>query len=272
MYFKTLLKRAWADTAQFVKEHILSEALFAFVIAAVGYVRGDMLSQILSPLVYGLGAAALIALAALSYNLLLAPARIYYEQQIAISALREQLKPTLQIEFKEDDDTFYHESQWFHELSDSLSTSRKGLVYWRLCRIAIKNLSKSASIENVQVRLTSIEPTPKELKGKLPLHLRFMNDNVQPYKQSIDLNPNSVEFVDVVGWRWERDREMMQAKYFIYHSVAGIDADFPVDDYKITVEASGRNSTCKPKSFSIGMRNKDGTTNKLWMSESPLQN
>jgi hypothetical protein len=95
-----------------------------------------------------------------------------------------------------------------------------------------------------------------------------MNDNVQPYRQSKNVNPNTIEFVDVVQWRLAR--ETMKARFQIYHSVTGIEADFPVADYKFVIEASGRNAACDPKAFYVGMRNKDGEKNKIWMSETPF--
>lgn len=238
--------------------------------AIVGFLAGDELSKFISPILYAVGAVAITATFVFSYNFLRASARIYSDQQREINSLKEQLKPTLQIEFKEDDDTFYYESPLFHELEELFDnrSSHKSIKYWRLCRIAVRNCSKTTSIENVEVKLTSIDPVPEKLKGKLPLHLHLMHDNTSPYKQRIDINPDSTQFVDIVEWIW--DLEEKEPKFTIYHSVADIDANFPIGDYKIRIEVSGRNATCEPKSFHIGMRNKDGITNKLWMSESPL--
>lgn len=264
MYFKTLLKRAWADTTRFLKERFLFQALVLFAGAIVGYFMGDAPHKLLTTLIYAFSASFLTGIAVFLWNLLRTPDRIYYEQQCEIRSLKDQLQPVLQIEFKEDDSYFY-ESQWHHELEDLFDFGRghKAIKYWRLCRIAVRNCSKTTGIDNVEVKLTSIDPVPERLKGKLPLYLHFMHDNTSPHKQSMDLNPGSRQFVDTVQWIW--DLEEKEPKFMIYHSVADIDATFPIGDYTIRIEASGRNVTCEPKTFYIGMRNKDGGANKLWI-------
>ena len=270
MYWKIWLGRAWADTVVFLKARLIYQASMIISAAIVGWYRGDEPNKFLNPIVYAAGAFAVTSIAVFVYNFLAAPGRIHSDQQKEIRSLSELVKPALRVHFSEDDNTFFYESQWFHELEDLFNQqSARGLKYLRLCRIALINSSKAISAENVEVRLTSISPLPKELRGKLPLPLHFMNDNIQPYKQSKNLNPNATEYVDVIGWIL--DRQFKKSTFYVYHCVNDIDAQFPVGDYIITIEASAKNMICKPISLYIGMRNRDGKAFKLWMSERDLE-
>jgi hypothetical protein len=206
MHSRVLLKRAWFDAARFLKDNLLFEILIALAGAIVGYATGGANSHIVNTLIYAVAAWLIVVVVVFFFNLSLSPGRIHFEQSREIISLKEQLKPALEIEFQEDEDRFYYDSPWSFELSDLFDSSRgfRANSYWRLCRLAVKNSSKSGSVENVEVKLTAVDPLPKELAGKLPLPLHFMNDNVQPYKQSKDINPNTTEFVDVVQWRLDR--------------------------------------------------------------------
>lgn len=183
------------------------------------------------------------------------------------AALEEKLQPKLEIEHNENDPAYFHESPYFRSdtpLPDVLRSHGEELTDWRLCRIAVRNLSKSYTIRNVEVKLLHIEQCPAGLKGKLPLHLHFMHDNNSPFKHSIDINPGSRQFVDVITWSWEIPASG-PPEFTINHSEVGLAANIPVDKYKLTIEVSANDAIAISKDFRVGMRNKDGSGNVIWM-------
>jgi len=105
--------------------------------AVFGFLVGDEPRTFLSPILYACGAVLITAVCVFCYNFIYAPSRIYSDDQREINSLKEQLKPSLRIYFKEDDDTFFYESQWYYELEDLFDnrSGYKGLKYWRICRI-----------------------------------------------------------------------------------------------------------------------------------------
>jgi hypothetical protein len=202
------------------------------------------------------------------------PLRLIQDLQAARDALsaanlklEDRLKPKLLIEYDEADSNSYHDSPLFHrpqplhEIFDQ-PHDRKTVNCWRYCRLKLRNLSM-VTAENVEVRLAAIEPFPDGLKGKLPLPLRFTHDNVPPYKRYKDINPDSYEFVDVIQQSWP---EHGSAPYLVVqHSVDGVEGVFEVGEYRIKIEAAGRNVLCAPTYLNIGVKNKDGTGTKLWL-------
>ncbi len=138
----------------------------------------------------------------------------------------------------------------------------RDLLHWRLCRISLKNLSKSKTIQNVEVKLTNIEPPAQRLQGRLPVHLRFMNDDSTPPKRRIDIHPNTKQFVDVIAWRVEVERGGPE---FIIEAIEDVNKNIPVGDYKLTIEVSGQNARSSRKTFCVGMRNQSNDIPKIWI-------
>jgi hypothetical protein len=172
------------------------------------------------------------------------------------ATLEKQLQPKLEIEFNENEPGYFHESPFFRSeppIEEILKSPREKLKDWRLCRISVKNLSKAYTIRNVEVKLLHIEKCPAQLEGKLPLRLHFMHDNDRPFKHSIDINPGSPQFIDVIAWTWNVPASG-PPEFTIYHSETGVDASIPVDKYKLTIEVSANNAMAISKKFWVGMR------------------
>lgn len=194
------------------------------------------------------------------------------ERKKTIEPLKEQQKPELQIDFNENDESSFIESTNF----DRRPTARnllKSMVndiyeknpneeFWRLCRISIHNSSKT-TIENVEVRLTNIDICPDELRGKLPLNLRFMHDK-KPYKHSISINPGFRQFVDVIVWYC--NMQELNPKFIICSIEQNVNTTiYDNDDYKIKIEVTGKDVIGDSKWFNVGLKKKDKTGGKIWM-------
>jgi hypothetical protein len=264
-FYRLILTVAWEETRRFLWEHLYSEGLLVVAAAVVGYLTGERPNQIGSAFLHAVAGIGLVVGITFLYYFVYTPSRLYFTQQTEIQKLEKLLKPTLKIEFEQGGPSYCHESEWFSELSDLFDKkgASKGIGYWRLIRLAVTNLSNAISIEHVEVKLTNIEPCPNELAGHLPLSLHFMHDNHQPYQQWKDLNPGLREYIDVVSWRWNRGEGV--PRFRVEHIVHGVDGWFSIGNYKITIQASGRNVSPEIAHFHIGLRNEDPTGNKLWM-------
>jgi hypothetical protein len=182
--------------------------------------------------------------------------------------LEEQIKPKLLLEYDEKDPNSYLDTLNRWKPLEDLFNSDIPLNSddYRYSRLKIRNISKAVSVQSVQVQLTSIEPMPAELKGKLPLPLRFTHDNSTPHIQFYEIQPDSWKFVDVIKQVWS-DNSARPSSYVVEHSVAGVDASFDVGEYKIRIDATGSNVTCEPAWFNAGFKDRDGTGTKLWLWE-----
>jgi hypothetical protein len=166
-------------------------------------------------------------------------------------------KPPLIIEHENSEADYYRESQSFSGLSTFNTSSQ--LAPFRLCRISIYNSSTKKTIRNIKVKLLKIRRLPVELRGKLPLNLRFQHHLTN------ELGPRERKFIDVIQQEYDEARPI--------YNITNIDiperAKFPIrldeNDYEIEIQAISDTIASKIKKFSFGIKNQDNTTEKIWL-------
>lgn len=186
-----------------------------------------------------------------------------------ISFLEKEIKelktPLLEIEHDENDEINYHYSSIdlpipLKKLLDEHPTLEQ---VWRLCRIAIHNLSPVKTIKNIEVKLIDIEP--ESLRGKPELHLQFTHNKEEPLLQSIDLNPGARQFVDIVQYIYLNGRSPF---YMITTSEKHVNTEISLmmdSHYKTIIEVTAENTPKISKGFYFGLIAKGNKDKKLWM-------
>ncbi len=94
------------------------------------------------------------------------------------------------------------------------------------------------------------------------MHLRFTHDN-KGVQRTINVNPKSREFINVIEC-FMQSAQVKQNEFFVQHIEKRQNhTELPLyfgniddEDCKIKIEVDGENTTCKPRCFIVGLRDK----------------
>ena len=109
--------------------------------------------------------------------------------------------------------------------------NKQGYSY-ELFRIAIQN---SNHFQNIEVKITEIDPCPDYLDGRLPLWLQFQHEPIT--SRFIKVKPNDKIFVDII----QSVSSLKVSRLLLKHTVNGVPQDLPEAKYKIKIRASSEN-------------------------------
>ena len=189
-YHKIRCSRAGNEIWEFVKKQKIYDIAIISIATIVNCIVANKYYDILVALLYEIGVLIItFGFLFLWKSLKTVPERIYEEQQETINSqqeniesLKEQLRPKLEVTFKQGI------RPWFQGESGYIHTHRIGIIN-----------PGAETVQKVAVQLIDIEPYPKGCNFTMPFCLRFTNES--PTLESKDLqtskNPNESLFVDV---------------------------------------------------------------------------
>ena len=251
-YHNIRLSRAGNDTWKFIKEQKALELPIISIATIVNCIVANKYYDILAALLYEVIALFIICLLLFLWkSLRVVPERIYNEQQDIINSkqktiesLEEQQKPKLQIDFDKDNPKYLY----IDDEGDGKSYVSEITAY----RIFIRNTSQMQTTNNVEVRIISIEDCPEWLKRKTPI---ILNCNKQ---ESFHIHPGKDQPVNVVQYLYDSRPD---EKQFAFCSNKRF--QIPDGNFKIKIEVSAENISCKSKDFIINLKYDEQETKKM---------
>ncbi|MFQ5962770.1 MAG: hypothetical protein ACE5KZ_00620 [Candidatus Scalinduaceae bacterium] len=270
-YHKIRLLRTKNEIWEFFKEKKLYE-IATIIIGTIinGILVANKNYNILMSLLYEfIGVIIMFGVLFLWKSLRLVPEDIYEEQQDIINSkqqtiefLEEQQKPKLRIDFSENNPSYCHDT---FQKNKNPNTKHIYDRFERVWRISIHNDSSVTTIKDVKAKLIVEGTTGREEI------LKFTDNNVQPYRRSVNIAPGECIFVDVLEWYMagkEEDSLSFDICHIeVDHNYTRIPVRYSTDngDLKIRIEVFGENIPCQSKCFMVGAKNKDSTIDKIYM-------
>lgn len=156
----------------------------------------------------------------------------FYEENLS---LKEQQKSKLEIDFDENNPKYLYEA---NECDGETYASQLAIY-----RIFIRNTSQTQTINDVEVRIISIENCPEWLKGKTPINLNYDK------KEHFYIHPGKDQPVGVVKYEYDSRPD---EKQFAFCSNKRL--QIPSGNFKIKIEVSGKDIPCKSKDFTVTLK------------------
>lgn len=271
-YHNIRLLKAWEDYKKLLRSHIVLEFICIGIGTIANIFVGAKYGKVLSLLLYEF-AFLLIVFAGLFLwkSLRVTPERIYNKQediiadkQKKIDLLEERQKPKLEICFDP--------QSCFDDTYSSYNITQKGktisILFTYAWRLFICNTSTKDTINNVEVKLIDINKClVGGARNRPEIHLKFTDDNSDE-RRTININPDSRKFVDVIECFNASTEQNREGLFNVLHTEKENDKKLTLlfdkidnEDCKIRIEVEGEDTTCKPKDFTIGLRD---NTIKMW--------
>ncbi len=266
-YHKIRLSAAKKDYIKLLKDHLPMEILSIGIPTIPNIILGKIYYTITSALLYEFGFLVIVFGGLFFWkSLRIIPERIYNKQQDIISTkqktiefLEERQKPKLEIGFDL--------KSCFNDTGDAYVVTEEGkpnrIEFPHEWSIFVRNTSTTKTIKNVEVKLIDINKCLSGDARNLPeVHLKFAHDNNRE-RRSVSINPNSRQFVDVIVC-YMKSSQRSENIFWVQHIEKNErHADLRLfydnidkENCEIRIEVTGENTTCKPKNFTIGLKNK----------------
>ncbi len=266
-YHKIRLSEARKDYIKLLKDHLPMEILSIGIPTIPNIILGKIYYTITNALLYEIGFLVIVfGVLFLWKSLRVVPERIYNKQQDIIKSkqktinlLEEQQKPKLEIRFDENNPRYANDTcKWSkNEQTGEIICIEASHTY----RISIYNSSKT-TIEDVEAKLDKINSVVHPSGHKIPMyesimpvHFKFTNDK-KPYKTSCEIHPDDDKTVDIIACFMISVQ--VKNDHFVFQYIEDVypylQFDIDKDDFEITIKVTGRNVTCEPRSFMIGLR------------------